>query len=72
MGIDCGLDLGRGSDGAVSQEQMRCFVGSPLSAVIGNTSRQMSSVSQVFFGLSRVTTLLPSLGPAKLVRHSWI
>jgi hypothetical protein len=47
-------------------------VGTPLSAVTGNTSRQMSSVSQVFFGLSRVTTLLPSLGPAKLVRHSWI
>lgn len=72
MGIDCGPDLGRESDGAVSQKQMRCFVGTPLFAVTGNTSRQMSFVSEVFFGLSHLTTLLPSLGLAKLVRHSWI
>jgi hypothetical protein len=28
MGIDCGLDLGRGSDVAGSDERARCFVGS--------------------------------------------
>jgi hypothetical protein len=29
-------------------------------------------VPQIFFGLTRLATLLPSLGWAKLVRHSWI
>jgi hypothetical protein len=32
----------------------------------------MRSVPQIFFGMSRLATLLLSLGPAKLVRHSWI
>jgi hypothetical protein len=32
----------------------------------------MRSVPEIFVGMSRLTTLLLSLGPAKLVRHSWI
>ena len=28
----------------------------------------MRSVLQIFFGMTRLATLLPSLGPAKLVR----
>ncbi len=30
----------------------------------------MRSVPQVFFGMTRLATLLLSLGPAKLVRHN--
>ena len=32
----------------------------------------MRSVRQIFFGMTRLATLLPSLGWAKLVRQSWI
>jgi hypothetical protein len=31
----------------------------------------MRSVGQIFFGTTRLATLLPLLGPAKLVRYSW-
>ena len=30
------------------------------------------SVPPIFFGVTRLAMLLPSLGSAKLVRHSWI
>jgi hypothetical protein len=32
----------------------------------------MKSVPQIYFGMIRLATLFPSLGWAKLVRHSWI
>jgi hypothetical protein len=32
---------------------------------------EMRSVPEIFFGMTRLATLLPSLGPAKLLRHSW-
>jgi hypothetical protein len=32
----------------------------------------MRSVPEIFFGMTGPATLLPSLGPAKLLRHSWI
>jgi hypothetical protein len=32
----------------------------------------MRSVPEIFFGMSRLATLLLWLGPAKLLRHSWI
>jgi hypothetical protein len=32
----------------------------------------MRSVAQIFFGMSRLATLLLSLGSAKLVQHGWI
>ena len=32
----------------------------------------LRSVPQIFFGMSRLATLLLSLGSAKLVRHGWI
>jgi hypothetical protein len=33
---------------------------------------EMRSVPEIFFGMTRLATLLPSLGSAKLLRHSWI
>jgi hypothetical protein len=32
----------------------------------------LRSVPQIFFGMSRLATLLLSLGSAKLVQHGWI
>jgi hypothetical protein len=32
----------------------------------------MRPVPQIFFGMSRLATLLLSLGSAKLVQHGWI
>ena len=49
-----------------------CFVGSRLPAVTYDGVGGMRSVPQIFFGMSRLATLLLSLGSAKLVRHSWI
>jgi hypothetical protein len=32
----------------------------------------MGTGRQIFFGMTRLAMLLPSLGPGKLVRRSWI
>jgi hypothetical protein len=46
--------------------------GIAVAAVTYDEVAGMRSVCQIFFGMTRLATLLPSLGPAKLVRHSWI
>ena len=70
MGIDCLPDLGRGSDVARSDERgMLC--GTAVPAVTYDGGEGMRSVPQIFSGMTRLATLLPSLGWAKLVRHSW-
>ena len=48
---------------------MLCGIGVP--AVTYDGVGEMSSVPQIFFGMTRLATLLLSLGPAKLVWHSW-
>ena len=48
------------------------FCGIALPAVSYDDVGGMRSVAQIFFWITRLATLLPSLGSAKLVRHSWI
>jgi hypothetical protein len=49
---------------------MLCGIG--VRAVTYDGVGGMRSVPQIFLGMTRLATLLLSLGPAKLVRHSWI
>ncbi len=46
--------------------------GIAVAAVTYDEVGGIRSVPQIFFGMTRLATLLPSLGSAKLVRHSWI
>jgi hypothetical protein len=49
---------------------MLCGIGLP--AVTYGDVGGVRSVAQIFFGMTRLAMLLPSLGSAKLVRYSWI
>jgi hypothetical protein len=72
LGIHCRLDLGRGCDVPGSNERAQCFVGSGCRQRPMVMSGGVRSVAQIFFGMTRLAMLLPSLGSAKLVRYSWI
>ena len=71
MGIDCWPVLGRGARGVGSERVgLLCRIAVP--GVTYGGVGVMRSVPQIFFGISRLATLLLSLGSAKLVQHGWI
>jgi len=71
MGIDCWPVFGRGAPGVGSERVgLLCRIAVP--GVTYEGVGVMRSVPQIFFGMSRLATLLLSLGSAKLVQHGWI
>ena len=71
MGIDCWPVFGRGAPGVGSERVgLLCRIAVP--GVTYEGVEVMRSVPQIFFGMSRLATLLLSLGSAKLVQHGWI
>ena len=71
MGIDCWPVFGRGAPGVGSKRVgLLCRIAVPGVTYEGVVV--LRSVPQIFFGMSRLATLLLSLGSAKLVQHGWI